>query len=153
MTIRPYLHTDKESCLAVFKSNMPKFFAPHELADFDKWLDNQHDRHTIGGINEYFVVELDGEIIACGGYSFNKERNESRMTWGMVKNDMHKQGIGTMFLKYRIEAVRDQYPGSAISLDTTQHSYPFFETLGFKTTKVTDNFYTEGMHRYDMVLA
>jgi N-acetylglutamate synthase-like GNAT family acetyltransferase len=138
--------------MEAFKSNMPKFFAEHELKDFDDWLEKQPDRKTIGGNEEYFVVELDGHIIACGGYYYDENSNETRMTWGLVKSDLHHQGIGKTFLEYRIKAVRNQFPESVIALDTTQHSYPFFEKLGFKTTKVTDNYYAPELHRYDMVL-
>jgi [ribosomal protein S18]-alanine N-acetyltransferase len=41
MIIRPYLATDKPDCLEAFKSNMPEFFAPAELPDFESWLDQQ----------------------------------------------------------------------------------------------------------------
>src|SRR5690606_15287577 len=129
-----------------------KYFAPHELKDFDEWLDKQRDRHTLGGTDEYFVVELDGKIIACGGYCMNPEKTQARLTWGLVIDELHEQGIGKMFVEYRIEAIRDQFQGCEIALDTTQHTYPFFEKVGFKVAQVTDNFYTEGLHRYDMVL-
>ncbi len=152
MTIRPYVAADKEKCIATFKSNMPKYFAEHELADFEEWLDEQPERHTVGGTDEYFVVELDDKIIACGGYAYDKEKNEARLTWGLVNNSLHKQGIGRMFVEYRVKAVKNQFPSCHIALDTTQHVYPFFEKLGFKTTQVTENFYSEGLHRYDMEL-
>jgi ribosomal protein S18 acetylase RimI-like enzyme len=38
-----------------------------------------------------------------------------------------------------------------VGVDTTQFSYGFFERFGFKTTKITEDFYEKGMHRYDMI--
>ena len=152
MIIRPYITADKEGCVAAFKSNMPKYFAPHELTDFEEWLDKQHDTETVGGAKQFFVVDLDGKIIACGGYYVHPETKEARMSWGLVHHDFHKQGIGKMFLKYRITAIKAQFPGCVVAVDTSQHSYPFFEKSGFKTIKVTDDFYAPGLDRYDMVL-
>jgi len=37
-------------------------------------------------------------------------------------------------------------------MDTTQHSFPFYEKHGFKLLKITPNYYTENLHRYDLEL-
>ncbi len=37
---RNYQVSDKEFCLALFQSNVPKFFKTHETAEFEEFLDN-----------------------------------------------------------------------------------------------------------------
>jgi len=152
VTIRPYASNDKEGCLEAFKSNMPRYFAPHELEDFDNWLEQQPARMTTNDDEAYFVAELEQSIIACGGYHYDKNTNVTHMTWGMVKQDYHRRGIGKGLLQYRLKVIKDRFPESVIGLDTTQYSAPFFERLGFKTTRITEHFYAPGFHRIDMIL-
>jgi len=74
------------------------------------------------------------------------------MAWGMVANAHHKQGIGEKLLKYRMQQIEAFYPGYEIILDTTQHTYGFFEKQGFVITAIKKNYYGEGLDRYDMKL-
>lgn len=154
MTIRPYLPSDFNTCIALFESNMPKYFLPEELPDFSSWLTNYQKGvpYKAEGVEAYFVVEEDGAMIACGGVFMEIKNNLAGMVWGMVDNRLHLKGIGRQFLLYRINYIRERYPDFNIRLDTTQHSYPFFEKYGFKITKYTENGYAVGMHRYDMLL-
>ena len=73
------------------------------------------------------------------------------MAWGMVDNALHKRGYGAQLLEYRINKMSELFPDTPVVLDTTQHSFGFFEKFGFSTVKVTNDFYAPGMHRYDMV--
>lgn len=154
MVIRKYKPSDRFECIEIFKSNMPLFFDPEELLDFEKWL-NGKDQGILGYSNTieeyYYVAELENKIIACGGFYIPKDEKRANMTWGMVDNKLHKKGIGQKLLEYRIKIINAQHPGYQISLDTTQHSYKFFEKMGFTLTKITKDFYVKGMHRYDMI--
>lgn len=152
-TIRPYTSADREACLQLFRSNMPKFFDPTELPLFERFLSAQElgvsgkTEHR----NEHYFVLLDGEtIVGCGGIAL-KDNNTVCMAWGMVDNSLHKKGYGARLLEYRIAKSRELYPTAKIGLDTTQHSEGFFARFGFKTWKVTADFYASGMDRYDMV--
>jgi [ribosomal protein S18]-alanine N-acetyltransferase len=148
MLIRPYTAADRQDCIAAFKSNMPKFFAPDELVDFENWL-----QHIIQAPNEqYYIAEREGKVIACGGFSIYPDKNLATMTWGLVHNSLHKKGIGKALLLHRIKVIRSTHPQCTIGLDTTQHAFPFFEKLGFITTKITKDSYGEGLDRYDMEL-
>lgn len=148
MLIRPYTAADQQDCIAAFKSNIPKFFAPHELVDFEDWL-----RHVEQQNEHYYIAELDGEVIACGGFSIYPDKKLATMAWGLVHNSLHKKGIGKALLLHRIKMIRSVHPQCTIGLDTTQHSFPFFEKLGFVTTKITKDSYGEGLDRYDMELS
>jgi ribosomal-protein-alanine N-acetyltransferase len=151
MLIRPYTTADRQDCIAAFESNMPQFFMQHELPDFENWLQRQEKADTT--LEQYYVAEQDGKVIACGGYYIEPDKQSARMTWGLVHNSLHKKGIGKALILHRIKAIQSIAPSATIGLDTTQHSFSFFEKLGFVTTKITQNSYGEGMHRYDMELS
>jgi [ribosomal protein S18]-alanine N-acetyltransferase len=141
--IRTYEPKDKLACLAAFKSNVPQYFTYDEVNKFDEWLDNM-------GTANYYVLEIEGKIAGCGGFAYTASDNEVRFTWGLVDKQFHKKGLGKQLFGYRIEKIKELYPNAPIALDTTQHSYLFFEKLGFKVEKITENFYAPGMDRYDM---
>ncbi len=70
------LVAEKEACLAIFNSNTPPFFAPHEREEFAQFLD------TLSG--PYFVVEHNGQVIGCGGFFLIPNTPAVVLTWGMV---------------------------------------------------------------------
>ena len=72
------------------------------------------------------------------------------MAWGMVHSSFHKQGFGKALFEYRVEQINSKYPGRSITLDTTQHTYQFFEKQGFSTVQIRKDFYDKGLDRYDM---
>lgn len=152
--IRTYEASDKEACMAAFKTNVPKFFTHGEVGDFEHFLDRMNDPAELSK-TPYYVMKLDEQLIGCGGFA-EKEgidgTNAITFTWGLVHRDFHKQGYGEELLRFRIREIKAQFPGRQVILDTTQFSYTFFEKYGFKTVKYTENGYAEGMHRYDMIL-
>ncbi|MEO5644897.1 MAG: GNAT family N-acetyltransferase [Bacteroidia bacterium] len=155
ITIREYKPTDRKACVAIFNGNVPKFFTDGEFEQFNTWL-NAEDKASVAYSNareqDYFVAILDGKIVGCGGFYIYRDEKIAKMAWGMVESPMHKQGIGKALLVHRINSIENLFPGYTISVDTTQHSFEFFEKLGFKTTKITKDFYNHGLDRYDMVL-
>jgi N-acetylglutamate synthase-like GNAT family acetyltransferase len=150
--IRPYRPNDKASCLTAFKSNVPLYFTKGEIADFDHFLDNFHNPdNTKGYITTcYDVVELDGQIIGCGGYGCKDGGETASFAWGLIHADWHKKGFGKFLLIHRLHKIQLAFPTLPIVLDTTQHSYSFFQKFGFEITKITPDFYEKEMHRYDM---
>jgi ribosomal protein S18 acetylase RimI-like enzyme len=91
MDIRPFQESDAEGCLAVFDSN----FDPSRRADFEAFLQDP--------TRAFVVAEHDGQIVACGGYTFH--RTEARLQWGMVRRDLQKQGLGRYLLLYRLKKI------------------------------------------------
>lgn len=150
-TIKPYLPVYKNDLLAVFKSNMPLYFAQEELPLFDAFLDRDMER------GPYYIIFKDGAIVGCGGIALNqptKYTNEPHviMTWGMVDNARHKEGFGKDLLLYRIEKAKEIYPGVKIALGTTQHTFEFFEKYGFKTVFYEKDHWAKGLDLYQMEL-
>jgi N-acetylglutamate synthase-like GNAT family acetyltransferase len=150
-SIRPYSPGDRESCLAIFTSNLPIFFAEQELAEFDQWLDLLERELSLESSKAYYFVLTEGlDIIGCGGFYYDNAKQTISMTWGMIMRRYHRKSYGRQLFQYRIDRAKELYPGLRIILDTTQHSRAFFEKFGFKIDKITPDFYAQGLHRYDM---
>jgi len=155
MKIRYYNQKDYNACIDIFKSNRPVYFAADKLPIFENWLNRQSDkRHSNKkvGAEHFYVLENDGQVTACGGFYILLDTPVAGMAWGMVHSRYRKQGLGKILFEYRINQVRIIYPQRDIILDTTQHTYRFFEKQGFSTTQIRKDFYEKGMDRYDMVL-
>jgi len=147
--IRPYKTHDKQDCLDTFKSNVPDFFSENEIADFEAFLDRLET-----GIpkTQFFVIEDEKRIVGCGGFGDKDNKNIISLAWGHIHKNEHKKGLGQQLLTYRLALIKQIYSQLPLLIDTTQFSYGFYKKNGFRLLKITKNYYTEGMHRYDMEL-
>ena len=148
--IREYNSIDKEACLIAFKSNVPQFFAVHEIILFESFLDT-FDNNSGSGKTYFYVIVLDNEIIGCGGFGDKDNTGIITLAWGLINKDFHKKGFGELLLKRRLEYIKRLYPLKPIIVDTTQYSFGFFKKYGFEVSKITSDYYEKGMHRYDMI--
>ncbi len=143
MQFRPYTPTDEVLCLAIFDSNTPRFFAPHERAEFATFLQNLPC--------PYFVLEDDEHIVGCGGVS--EKNGVGIMAWGMVAQHQHRHGYGRQLLRDRIAWMKTHMPHlTEIHMNTSQHSVHFFEREGFRATRIIMNGFAPGLHQHDLVL-
>ncbi len=154
IVIRQYTKNNKEDCLAAFKSNVPKYFTKEEIGDFEKFLEQIE---LIGTENSnkktyYFVVDYNQKIIGCGGFGYKDNTEILSLAWGLIHNEFHNKGYGKALLLHRLEQIKVHFPKTSLVLDTTQFSYSFFEKFGFYTTKISNDYYSKGLHRYDMIL-
>ena len=155
MKIRPYDQKDFTACIDIFQSNRPVYFAADELPLFENWLRRQSDRQLANKkvkAEYFYVLENGGLVTACGGFYISLDSPVAGMAWGMVHSRCHKQGLGKILFEYRIGQIKTQYPQYDIILDTTQHTYAFFEKQSFSITQIRKDFYEKGMDRYDMIL-
>jgi len=143
-TIAIYQSKYKAACLEVFKSNMPKYFLQEEFNDFDQWLEEKalNDR--------YFVCLQNNQVVACGGYFYDDERKKAGLSWGMVDSKLHGTGIGTQLTTFRIQQMKAELPNSIYMIDTSQHTAPFYEKMGFSTKEITPNGFGKGLDKYYM---
>lgn len=152
--IRSYLKSDRQACLAIFDANCPTYFSPNEREQFVSWLDGQ-DSGTFTYPNSmadfFYVVLLDFNVIGCGGFYITKDAPVARISWGMIHPDFQHQGYGTKLLMFRMKQIEYLFPNHHMELDTSQHSFPFYEKLEFETKRITHHAYQPGLHRYDMV--
>lgn len=142
---RPYTPADYEACLAIFDSNVPRFFAPEERAEFTEFLENP--------MGSYFVLtDEEDTIVACGGYG--EIRGIGVLTWGMVRRDLHKQGLGQRLIRERIADLKRTLPHlREIHMNTSQYSVNFFEREGFRATRIKLHGFAPGLHEYHLKLA
>jgi hypothetical protein len=142
--ISAYNESHKSQCVTIFQSNQPKFFDDEELPLFTAFLD--------GLVTNYFVLEIEERVLACGGWLLKTEDGEAGLVWGMVHADFHGRRFGTWLLAWRLGQIANDLKIRSIVMDTSQHTTGFFEKFRFRTTKRTPDGYGPGLHRHDMVL-
>ena len=142
MDVRPYAPADRAAALAAFDSNTPRFFDPTERRDFETFLD--------APFCPYFVMEHDGAIVGCGGYAIEEGASQASLIWGMVRNDLHKRGLGRFLVMFRLREITKANGVHHVRLSTSQHTAPFFEKQGFKVAGIEKDGYASGMDRVEM---
>jgi len=143
LVVRTFTRADFDACLRVFESNLPKYFAESERAEFVDFL----GAHPC----DYLVVELNGAVRACGGS--NVKDGIGRLCWGMVEQSHHRAALGSALLVHRLNRLFLRVPDlQQIQLDTSQHSAGFFERFGFRVQATVPNGFGEGLDCLAMAL-
>lgn len=153
MRIEPYTKGFHEDCIRIFRSNCPKFFDPAELDFLKNWLkglDEGYNPYLTSIGNYFYVAKVKDKVIGCAGFYIVKDADTANMVWGMIDRKEHGKGYGRELFKFRVDEIRRSFPAHRIILDTSQHTFPFFEKLGFKVVKITPDGYGKGLDRYDM---
>ena len=145
--MKSYRAGNRADCLAIFDGNLPKFFAPEERAEFSAFL----DLVEVGG-HPYLVAHQGGALVACGGLWIDAPKRQARLAWGMVAREAHGQGIGRALTRARLQMAVSTPNIDSIGLETSQHTFGFYEKLGFRTTKITPNGFGAGLDCYAMAL-
>lgn len=153
--IKKYEPIHRKKCLEIFESNCPKFFDATEKDGLLRWLNGQdnHQNAYSDTATEYYYVFIKAEkVIGCAGFYTIKNEQCAKMSWGMIHRDFHQKGFGRELLQFRLNEIQQKYPTHHIALNTSQHTFPFYEKLGFVIKKITPNGYGIGLDRYEMVL-
>lgn len=137
MNIRPYELTDLEAVVEIFRSNIPKYFGPAEEPGLRNFLQDERG-------DDYYVVEVDGDVVGCGGIALNEDRTVS-LCWGMIREDHLGTGLGKALTEFRIGLSADKYPGLPMVISTSQHTQGFYEKLGFRLTEHTPDGFGPGI--------
>jgi len=143
--IREYRPTDKEGCVSVFETNLPKFFQPEELAEFKQFLEELPGPYLV-------IVDTEGVVVGCGGYALFDGSEVADLCWGMVRQELHGKGLGRRLTEARIEGALRDLSVSGIALHTSQHTRGFYEGMGFRMTYMERDGYGPGLHRCNMQL-
>lgn len=126
MIFRRYETKDLEAVVAIFRSNIPKYFGPGEERGLREFLEDMRNEN-------YFICELDGNVIGSGGFALNDDKTVS-LCWGMIRSDLLGQGLGKQLTEFRINAAQDERPGFPLVISTSQHTKGFYERFGFRLT-------------------
>lgn len=144
ISIRQYQQKDKNYCLDIFDSNLPKFFAHHERSLFQSYL--EHIKQ------DFYVIEYDGQVHGCGGFRVD-DYGISYLAWGMLGHDHHGKGLGARLLEFRLDRIKHIAHAWCVLIDTSQHTAPFFAHHGFKEFRTIKNGYEPGLDKIHMRLA
>jgi len=147
MKLCEYTPVDEQECLAIFDSNTPQYFAVQERETFQGFLNRLATPYS------YFVVRDAGEkIIACGGIKLELSNQLAKLRWDMVAGELHHQKIGTFLALSRLYQICQFSDIRTISLHTSQHSYLFYEKMGFVVQHIIPDGIVPGMDEYFMQL-
>lgn len=142
MKIRPYIASDKAAVLQLFDRNIPQYFDKTERAGLVHYLENETE--------DYFVVEEQGEIVGSGGINYEPQSQAAVISWDIIKPTEHGKGIGRKLTQHRIQHINTKPDIEKIIVRTSQHTYKFYEKMGFKLLKVEKDYWAKGFDLYWM---
>lgn len=132
MNFRRFEAADTEAVVAIFRSNIPKYFVPAEEQELRDYLAEHPE--------DYWLLEQDGATVAAGGVALNGDGSVG-LCWGMVRNDLIGTGLGKQLTLFRIEKAREKWGERDFMICTSQHTEGFYQKLGFQTIeRVPDGF-------------
>lgn len=140
--IRPYKYKDKDKLIELIRLNIPKYFAPSEEKDFTDYLDDY--------VEDYFVVEENGQIIGSGGINYFPDAGQARISWDIIHPEHQGKGIGRQLLQHRLQHIRKDPTIWYIVVRTTQLVYGFYEKMGFELEKTEKDFWADGFDLYQL---
>lgn len=140
--IRSYITADRDAIIELFLLNTPAFFCEEEQQDLERFLDSE--------IENFFVAEEDGVIVACGGS--NTKGNTGFLSWYIVHPDHQGKGFGKILALHNLDLLQANKDLDNIEVRTSQLVYPFYEKLGFKLISTQDHYWGHNMHLYHMRL-
>ena len=142
MIIRPYTKNDISDVIQLFRKNTPSFFDPKEEKDLINYLNHE--------IEDYFIVEQDTKVIGAGGINYFPKENAARISWDIIAPDIHGKGIGTQLVQYRMKHLANNTKVESIIVRTSQHTYKFYEKMGFELIKTEKDFWAKNFDLYIM---
>ena len=147
VSFRVYETRDRDACIDVCRGNVPKFIAEEEVVLFSRFIDEQ-----VPSSCRYVVGRVDGAVVACGGLARDGERQVATMCWGLVQRSWHGRGLGSALLVERMAWLsrEELQAGWKFELQTSQHTYRFFEKFGFRVGGITPNGFGGGLDKYEM---
>jgi [ribosomal protein S18]-alanine N-acetyltransferase len=144
INIRPYELSDRNALETIFLMNTPKYFAPEELGDFLEYLDIFGD--------DYVVAVVNKRVVGGGGYWIRSSDQQGGLSWAFLRPDYQGTGVGKELAQYRIEKIRETGLAKTIMVETSQHSFGFYEKLGFKLLNKQSDYWSKGIDLYSAVL-
>lgn len=139
MNIRKFQAEDLDALVAIFRSNIPKYFSPEEEPGLYDFINDR--------LEDYYVIEVGGEVVGAGGIALNADIDPQTVSlcWGMVREDHLGTGLGKALTEFRIKLAQKKYPGVAITIGTSQHTEGFYQKFGFTTVEHTPDGYGPGI--------
>lgn len=141
--VRDFEPEDRDRCLAIFDTNVPRFFRESERAEFQAYLDELP--------GPYLVLEDEhGVIVGCGGYVVVQDEERVDLCWGMVRRHSQGRGLGRLLTRARLARAVGDRSVREVRLSTSQRTTGFYERLGFRTVSVETDGFAPGLDRCDL---
>jgi N-acetylglutamate synthase-like GNAT family acetyltransferase len=137
MDIRSYEPRDRASCIGIFESLTPELLHSAAMPHFEAWLNRP--------ASAYLVMEHEGSIVGCGGYSFSPDGTAAILHWGMIQRGSHKLGLGRYLLLYRIREIGRKGTAGMVFAHSPRPSAAFFEKQGFRASAIGKDAYAPGI--------
>jgi predicted GNAT family N-acyltransferase len=137
MNLRPFEPHDLDAVVAIFRSNIPKYFGPGEEPGLRTFLTDDRSAH-------YFVGEINGDVVAAGGIALNDDQTVS-LCWGMVRSDHLGTGLGRKLTEFRIAKACEIFGSLPLVISTSQHTQGFYEKFGFRLIEHTPDGFGPGI--------
>lgn len=147
MILRPYTPADRDACLTILASNIPDFVLPRELAEYAEWL----DRACAPGAEDPCEYLVDTDLRCAGGISFADTAPVATLSWGIVRRDLHRSGLGRALLREGLARIRARGV-TQVLMDTSDASVGFFLRHGFVVTGRVRDGYGPGVDLLDLTL-
>lgn len=146
MTLRDYRPEDREACLRVFDSNIPRFFSVEERAQFEGFLDRLPGHYTV-------VLDAEGAVVGCGGLAPTaSDPRICTLTWGMVHASLHGRGFGRILTEGRLAWLAGMPEVERVRIETSHLTEEFYARRGFRLVRRLPDYYRVGLDRCDMEL-
>lgn len=142
--IRAYEIKDRDAVLDVMQENIPTYFAQEEKEDLKYYLDFE--------IEQYFVLEVDNKIVACGGINLFLEEKRGAISWDLVLPSEQGKGYGRILLEHRIGILKSMPDIDRITVRTSQLVYLFYQKNGFILTQIVKDYWAKDFDLYNMEL-
>lgn len=140
--IRAYKDEDFDTFCELLKLNIPTYFAAEEYQDFENYLKDE--------IENYFVAEVDHQVVGCGGVNIKKDEHVAMISWDIIHPAFQGKGIGKRILQHRIEFIQRHYPTYKIMVRTSHLVYRFYEKQGFQLLEIQKDYWADGFDMYKM---
>ncbi len=142
LNIRPYHHSDQKELLEIFNFNVPKHFAPHEVAEFIGYLEIKS--------KTYLTIEFENKIIGGVGYEMRASDKSGRINWIFLHPDFSNKGYGKKAVEYCLAILKADPAVDILIVRTYQLAYQFFEKLGYGLIKIEKDYWAPGFDLYLM---
>lgn len=141
MKIQNYEAKYFEDILVLFDKNTPQYFDHNERKDLESYLLNETEDYFVG-------IEKDKVVIAGG---INYETDWAIISWDMVEPNQQGKGFGSELTQFRIQFVRKK-GFQKIKVRTSQHTFRFYQKMGFELVQIKRDYWADGFDLYEMVI-
>lgn len=140
-TLRPFRPDDVAALLALLRTLTPIYFAPEEATPYAHYLLHE--------VEDYFVAEQQGQVVAAGGLNYFLAERIARLSWDLVHPACQRQGLGRALVQHRLGWLRAHQPGVArVVVRTSQLAYRFYARQGFWLEETVPDYWAPGFDLY-----